>query len=77
MLTRVQGMEVDEPPPQPPPVPQQQQGQPGQQVPEPPPPPEKIPFVVIPLIHELTTNSTQLAEKRAVGPRKRISKEIK
>ncbi|XP_021960036.1 mediator of RNA polymerase II transcription subunit 14 isoform X1 [Folsomia candida] len=30
--------------------------------------PEKIPFVVLPLIHELTANSTQLAEKRAVGP---------
>lgn len=31
---------------------------------------EIIPFVVVPLIHEMKTNSTQLAEKRAVGPRK-------
>jgi len=32
--------------------------------------PEKVPFVVVPLIHELTTNVTQLAEKRAMGQRK-------
>lgn len=31
---------------------------------------EKVPYIVIPLIHELTTNNTQLAEKRAMGPRK-------
>jgi len=29
-----------------------------------------VPFLVIPLIHELTANTTQLAEKRAIGPRK-------
>jgi hypothetical protein len=34
---------------------------------------EKVPFVVVPLIHELTTNVTQLAEKRAMGPRKIVS----
>lgn len=32
--------------------------------------PEKVPFIVVPLIHEITTNMTQLAEKRAMGPRK-------
>jgi hypothetical protein len=29
-----------------------------------------VPFVIVPLIHELTANSTQLAEKRATGARK-------
>lgn len=33
---------------------------------------EKVPFIVVPLIHEITTNMTQLAEKRAMGPRKQL-----
>ncbi len=44
---------------------QLQQGQQQQLEPH-----DRNPFVIVPLIHELTTNSTQLAEKRAVGARK-------